>query len=67
MIKCSNCGASYYRERYKTCTAMYFPPIYKDGININPDKNITTVVCQCINCQSVFSYRMRGDKLYEES
>ena len=30
-------------------TAMYFEPIYKDGVNINPDRNISTteVTCHC--------------------
>lgn len=44
-------------ERYKTQTAMYFPPIYKDGVNINPDRNITTCVCQCLTCGAIFSYQ----------
>ena len=56
MIKCPNCGKSYYMERYSVTTAMYFPPIYKDGININPDKNSETVYCDCLNCNYTFSY-----------
>jgi hypothetical protein len=50
-------------EKYTTCTAMYYPPIYKDGVNINPDRNISTTVCLCLECQNVFSYQMRGGKL----
>lgn len=53
---CPHCGESYYMENYSECTAMYFPPIYKDGVNINPDKNITTTHCTCMNCGKKFSY-----------
>lgn len=56
-IKCPYCGESYYTEKYNVITAMYYPPIYKNGVNINPDRNITTHTCQCINCNNVFSYR----------
>ena len=54
---CPKCGESYYMEKYSTCTAVYYPPIYKDGVNINPDKNTTTVYCKCLNCGHEFSYK----------
>ena len=54
---CPKCGESYYMERYRTCTAVYYPPIYKDGVNINPDKNVSTVYCMCMNCGNEFSYK----------
>lgn len=66
MIKCPNCGKSYYREEYTVCTAMYYPPIYKDGVNINPDRNISTTTCFCLECQNIFSYQMRGGELINE-
>ena len=50
MIKCPNCGKSYYQVKYSITTAVYYPPIYKDGININPDRNSETVYCDCLNC-----------------
>ena len=53
---CPHCGESYYMKKYSTCTAMYFPPIYKDGVNINPDKNTTTMHCKCLNCGKEFSF-----------
>lgn len=53
---CPHCGESYYMENYSTRTCMYFPPIYKDGVNINPDKNTTTVHCTCMNCGKDFSF-----------
>lgn len=67
MIKCPNCGKSYYMEKYTTCTAMYYPPVYKDGVNINPDRNISTTVCVCLECQNVFSYQKRGEELICEA
>lgn len=53
---CPHCGESYYMENYSTRTAAYYPPIYKDGVNINPDRNITTVHCTCMNCKNDFSF-----------
>lgn len=53
---CPYCGESYYMEKYSTCTALYYPPIYKDGVNINPDRNTTTTYCTCMNCGKDFSF-----------
>ena len=64
--KCNKCSQSYYAIKYVTQTAMYFPPIYKDGININPDRNITTTVCECLNCGNIFSYRTCGGELIDD-
>ena len=64
MIKCPKCGESYYQESYSTCTAMYCPPIWKNGININPDRNITTTNCICMVCGNNFSYQTRGGEIY---
>lgn len=66
IVKCPICGASYYMERYSVSTAMYYPPVYKDGVNINPDRNITTTVCQCINCNNTFSYQERGGEILDD-
>ena len=54
-IKCPHCGASYYTILYSDSTAVYYPPIYKDGVNINPDHNTTTRQCECINCGKQFT------------
>lgn len=54
-IKCPTCGSSFYQELYNECTAVYYPPIYKDGININPDMNHITINYQCLNCGATFS------------
>jgi len=66
VINCPKCGASYYQEAYSTCTTMYYPPIWKDGININPDRNITTTVCHCLNCGQIFSYKTCGGEITYE-
>ena len=50
IIKCPYCGKSHYREGITTSTAIYFQPIWKDGVNINPDKNIHTTECECLEC-----------------
>jgi len=56
-VKCPNCGESYYMENYSMTTAVYYLPIYKDGVNINPDRNTTTVYCTCMNCKEDFCYQ----------
>jgi hypothetical protein len=42
---------------------MYYPPIYKDGINVNPDGNITTTYCTCCNCHHNFHYEIQGGEI----
>lgn len=53
--KCPHCGESYYMENFSTTTCMYFPPIWKDGVNINPDQNETTTHCTCMSCGKEFT------------
>lgn len=53
-IKCPKCGESYYTELYITTTTAYYPPIYKNGININPDRNKSIRHCECCNCGTRF-------------
>ena len=48
--KCPHCGASYYSEGNTFTTAVYYPPIYKDGVNINPDRNSSTTTYHCFEC-----------------
>lgn len=52
--KCPHCGESYYTKMYSESTAVYYPPIYKDGVNINPDMNKVTTHCRCLNCGKEF-------------
>ena len=64
-VKCPYCGESYYMENNSVTTAMYYPPIYKDGVNVNPDGNYTTTECICMNCHHRFSYKMRFGEILE--
>lgn len=56
---CPFCGASHYevRETYKTL--MYYEPIYENGVNVNPDRNVTTHDCRCLECGHEFHIRTR--------
>lgn len=54
---CPKCGESYYQELHSSRTCVYYPPIYKDGVNINPDMNTTTTHCKCLNCGEEFTYK----------
>ena len=61
-IVCPNCGASYFQEGATMTTAVYYPPIWKDGININPDRNTSTTECRCLNCgQKFYVERCAGE------
>lgn len=53
-VKCPNCGESYYTIEYGESTCVYYPPIIKDGVNINPDRNMHTQHCRCLSCQTRF-------------
>lgn len=55
-MKCPNCNKEHYIEKYSTRTMKYFPPIYQNGVNINPDGNTTTVYCTCYECNHNFHY-----------
>lgn len=48
--KCPHCGESYWSPRDATITAVYYEPIYKDGININPDRNTVSRTYHCWAC-----------------
>ena len=48
--KCPHCGESYYTPGVSCTTAVYYPPIYKDGVNINPDRNKVTTTYNCCAC-----------------
>lgn len=54
-VKCPHCGESYYTIEESLSTCVYYPPIIKDGVNINPDRNTTTQYCRCLNCNERFT------------
>ena len=64
-IRCPNCDASYYIEHFATTTTMYYPPVYKDGVNVNPDGNITTITCTCNACGHDFTYQTQYGKVID--
>ena len=46
-----NCsGESMFTEEAGSTTAAYYEPVYKDGINMNPDSNTSTSTVTCITC-----------------
>lgn len=49
-IKCPKCGAKYFEVGSSYCTAAYYPPIIKDGVNINPDCNKSVTNYTCCEC-----------------
>ena len=59
MIQCPNCGKSHYSEKYSMRTAMYYPPVWKNGINVNPDGNFTTTYCYCCECHHNFIVKIQ--------
>ena len=65
MYKCPYCNESYYEEGVTTVTAVYYIPIYKDGVNINPDRNARTTNCHCLNCGKKFYIRGNAVDGYE--
>ena len=53
-VKCPHCGASHYMEGSSMSTCVYYPPIWKDGVNVNPDRNTTRTHCKCLECGKEF-------------
>lgn len=49
-IKCPHCGGKYFKVGASMRTCVYYPPIIKDGVNINPDRNTTTTEYHCLEC-----------------
>ena len=56
---CPSCGKSYYTPLESYTTAMYCPPIYKDGKNINESHNTSTHKYQCLSCR--FKMKLHHD------
>lgn len=66
MIKCPHCGASHYSEGPSECTLAYYPPIWKDGINVNPDRNTTTTRAHCCECHYDFVIKECAGEVWTE-
>lgn len=65
MIKCPNCGESYYTQHYSTTTAMGWAAVYKDGKMISENPNISTSYCTCCSCHHDFHYSEQYGKIIE--
>lgn len=35
-------------------TCAYYPPIYNNGVNINPNQNICDAIYKCLECNSEY-------------
>jgi len=64
MIKCPNCGASHYMEGPSQRTLLYCPPVWKNGVNQNPDTNITTIEAHCLECNFDFEIKEQSGKTW---
>ena len=63
MDKCPHCGESHYEEGVAVSTLQYFPPVIKDGVNVNPDRNEITTTCRCLECGESFTIEsVNGDR-----
>lgn len=48
-------------------TCMYYPPVYKNGVNVNPDRNTTSGGLRCVSCDKRWAYSMQlNDITYVE-
>ena len=53
--RCPQCEKNHFSDSGGTTTLMYFPPTFKDGVNINPDRNTTSFNRTCLACGASFS------------
>ena len=49
-IMCPKCHKKHFTVGESTCTLAYHQPVYKDGVNINPNHNICTTKYTCCEC-----------------
>ena len=61
-ISCPHCNGKDFILGDTWGTAMYFPPRYVNGVNVNPDKNIYTTTCECCKCGKLFYVKNCGDE-----
>ena len=50
--KCPECRKNHFQESARCTTLAYYQPIYKDGVNINPDRNAISYIRHCLECNS---------------
>ena len=52
--RCPNCGDSHFTVFDSVSTCVYYPPIIKNGENINPDRNTRTYSVKCLQCGHIW-------------
>lgn len=58
---CPKCGKCYYTIGMSYSTCAYYPPIIKNGVNINPDRNIHTTEYHCLECGCDWEQQSNGE------
>lgn len=48
--KCPNCGKSHYSVGGSTRKLIFFKLIFKDGVDISPDRDVTITELNCFEC-----------------
>ena len=60
VLKCPKCGSlGPLSQGISMTTAVYYPPVWENGVNINPDGNITRTEFICEKCGCKFSARFK--------
>ena len=53
--RCPECKKNHFRDSVATTTLLFYQKIFKDGVNINPDKNAISFVRDCLECGTSFA------------
>ena len=60
MLKCPKCNSiGPLNQGASMTTSVYYPPVWENGVNINPDGNITTTEFICEKCGCKFSAKFK--------
>lgn len=61
------CGKELTNGGVMSTLAYYIPTYDKNGVNINPDRNTTTFIVECIVCKAKWKGTTQlGETIYEE-
>lgn len=60
MLKCPKCNSTGpLSQGVSMTTTVYYPPVWENGVNINPDGNTTTTKFICEKCGCKFSAKFK--------
>lgn len=63
VLKCPKCNSTGpLSQGTSMTTTVYYPPVWENGVNINPDGNITRIEFICEKCGCKFSARFKHGK-----